>query len=94
MPLSTAFLIVYVLTLISWVVQKRSLVRVYENGVKYKKFNGSWAEIESARVVEEGAGRRHIEIQKNKREKIAIPSSILGFDQIVGIVRSNVKTSS
>lgn len=92
--LSTAFLVVYILTLISWVMQRRNVVSVYENGIRYKKFSGSWSEIESATVVEEGANRQHIELQKNKREKVVIPSSILGFDQIVKFVKANVQTTS
>lgn len=89
--LSTAFLAVYVLTFISWVIQKRNVVSIFENGIRYKKFSGCWDEIESATVVEEGADRKHIELQKNKREKVIIPSSIHGFDQIVGVVKEKVK---
>jgi hypothetical protein len=84
--LSTAFLIVYVLTLISWVIQKRSLVGIYENGLRYKKFSGSWDEIESEIIVEESAGRKHIKLRKSKRENVIIPSSIQGFDRILGVV--------
>lgn len=35
--LSTAFLIVYLLTMFSWVMQRRHVVQVYENGIAYKK---------------------------------------------------------
>jgi hypothetical protein len=83
---------VYVLTLISWVIQKRSIVSIYENGIRYKKFSGSWVEIESARVVEEGSGRKHIKLRKSKLENVVIPSSIEGFDRILGVVIE--KTSS
>lgn len=89
--LSTAFLIVYVLTLVGWVLQKRIVVNIFENGIRYKKFSGSWDEIESATVVEEAANRKHIELQKSKREKVIIPSSIQGFDHIVSVVRENVR---
>ncbi|MGB7207031.1 MAG: hypothetical protein WBD27_00085 [Pyrinomonadaceae bacterium] len=84
--LSTAFLIVYVLTLISWVIQKRSLVSIYENGLGYKKFSGLWDEIEAEIIVEESAGRKHIKLRKSKRENVIIPSSIQGFDRILGVV--------
>ena len=92
--LSTAFLIVYVLTLISWVIQKRSLVSIYENGLKYKKFSGAWSEIESATVVEEDGNRKHVELKKNTREKVVIPSSILGFETIVGVIKEKVSTTA
>ncbi len=84
--LSTAFLVVYVLTLISWVIQKRSHVSIYENGLRYKSFSGSWDEIESEIIVEESAGRKHIKLRKRKRENVIIPSSIEGFDRILGVV--------
>jgi len=45
--LSTAFLVVYVLTLVSWATQKRNVVSIFENGIRYKKFSGCWEEIES-----------------------------------------------
>ena len=92
--LSTAFLVVYLLTLISWVMQRRNTVSIFENGIRYKKFSGSWVEIKSAIVVDEDRNRKHVELKKNSREKIAIPSSILGFDQIVGFIKANVKMTS
>ena len=52
--LSTAFLVVYVLMMISWVLQKRSVVSIFENGLRYKKFSASWDEIQAALV---GKGR-------------------------------------
>ena len=84
--LSTAFLIVYVLTLISWVIQKRVIVSIYEKGIRYKKFSGSWDEIESEIIVEEGADRKYIKMWKSKRENVIIPSSIEGFDRILGVL--------
>ena len=92
--LSTAFLIVYVITLISWIIQRQPLVSIFEDGIRYKKFSASWKEIESAEIVEEGADRKHIQLQKNRREKVAIPSSILGFEQLIRIVKANVKIPS
>lgn len=84
--LSTAFLIVYVLTLIGWVMQKRNVVGVYENGLKYKKFNAAWDEIKS--VTANGDG---LQLTKNKREKIVIPSSVIGYDAIVRAVKQGVE---
>ncbi len=92
--LSTAFLVVYVLTLITWVIQKRSLVSVYENGIRYKKFSGSWDEIESGTIRDDGRNHKSIDLQKNRREKVSIPSSIQGFDRILGLVKANVKITS
>ena len=90
--LSTAFLIVYVLTLIGRVSQKRNVVSVCENGIRYKNFSFLWDEIETLKVVEDGADRKCLELQKDKRNKVIIPSSIQGFDRIVSAVREKVKS--
>ncbi|MET0753698.1 MAG: hypothetical protein ABWZ66_10015, partial [Pyrinomonadaceae bacterium] len=44
--LSTAFLVVYVLTMFGWLAQRRKVLRIYENGFSYKKFAASWDEID------------------------------------------------
>lgn len=92
--ISTAFLIVYLFTLISWVMQRRNVVSIFENGITYKKFSGRWDEIESATLGSDGANRKYIEITKQKREKVTIPSSIQGFDRIVQVIESNVAANS
>ena len=43
--LSTAFLLVYVVTMFSWVGQRRSIVSVHENGISYKGKNYFWPDI-------------------------------------------------
>ena len=86
--LSTAFLVVYLFTLISWVLQKRNVLSIYENGISYGKFRGTWDEIESGTIVEEDSSRRHLELVRNKKEKVMIPSSIKDFERIVSVVRA------
>ena len=39
--LSTAFLVVYLLTMISWVIRRRAAVRLHEGGLKYRKFSAT-----------------------------------------------------
>ena len=46
--LSTAFLIVYLITMFSWVMQRKASVEVYENGFKYRKNIVLWDEITDA----------------------------------------------
>ncbi len=89
--LSTAFLIVYVLTFVGWVLQRRNVVRVFENGIRYKTFSGTWEDVGSAAVVEDGSTRKYIKLQISKHETVMIPSSIQGFDRIVSTVQANVK---
>ena len=44
--LASAFLAVYLVTLFSWVMQRRSHVEVFENGFRYKKRTAVWNEVE------------------------------------------------
>lgn len=84
--LSTAFLVVYILTLISWLLHKRNAVSVYENGLRYRKFRAAWNEIEAVNADKTG-----LQIVKNKDEKVVIPPSMLGFESIVAAVRSGLE---
>ena len=45
--LASAFLVIYLVTLFSWVKQRRSVVKVHENGLNYKGRSTLWSEIES-----------------------------------------------
>src|SRR5687767_3938475 len=45
--LSTAFLVVYIFTMVGWVMQKRNVVSVYENGITYRKFSATWDDLQS-----------------------------------------------
>ena len=51
--LATAFLVIYLITMISWFLQRRSVVQVFENGLKYKDRPILWAEISS---IDDGGG--------------------------------------
>jgi uncharacterized membrane protein YobD (UPF0266 family) len=83
--LSTAFLVVYVFTLIGWVIQRRSAVRIYEKGLRYKKFAASWNEIKSV-----NADRSGLKINAEKSRSVMIPPSITGYDTVVRSLRQNL----
>jgi len=84
--LSTAFLVVYVFTLVGWVMQRRNVVSVYEGGLKYKKFSAAWGEIEAIKADSDG-----LTISRGKREKTAIPRTVTGYDRIVDAVKRGVQ---
>lgn len=84
--LSTAFLIVYVFTLIGWMMQKRNVVQVYENGLKYKKFHAAWGEIES--VTADASGLR---LSRNERETAVIPTTVARYATVVQAVKQGVE---
>ncbi len=89
--LSTAFLIVYVLTMFSLVMLKRSVVNVYENGISYKKFRANWHEIASARMAKDAKGKNFAEIIKKDDEKIVLSDSIENIEKIVEKIKENSK---
>ena len=83
--LSTAFLIVYLATLFSWVMQRRNVVKVSEFGFEYRKFACGWAELVSIERSSEKNGG--IIVTSIERKSVTIPSSINGIDEIEAILR-------
>ncbi len=77
--LASAFLVVYLVTLFSWVKQRRSVVKVHENGLNYKGRSVLWSEIES--VDDSG------EINLCNEKSIVIPKTIHGFANLIDSVR-------
>lgn len=84
--LSTAFLVVYIFTLVGWITQKRNVVSIYENGIRYRKFKAVWDEIVSVKADQAG-----LELNKIKREKVLIRPSMLGFEAIVSAVKRGIE---
>ncbi len=84
--LSTGFLVVYIFTLVGWVIQKRNLVTLYENGLTYRKFRTVWSEVNSLTAKKNG-----LEIAKNSKQKTVIPASVTGYKQIIETVRNGVE---
>jgi len=84
--LATAFLLVQLLTLFGWLMQRRAEFRIYENGFTYKKQSCQWNEIESMAVKTEsglvGGGKTGCEIRKTNGEKIVLNESLHGIDKI------------
>ena len=83
--LSTGFLVVYLFTFIGWVMQKRNIVEVHENGLRYKKFQAAWDEIGYIKANSDG-----LQLAKGERDKVLIPPSVANYDQIVHAVRRGV----
>lgn len=80
--LATAFLVVNLFTLIGIWMQKRNVVKIFENGIEYKKFRAAWNEIESVKADQSG-----LQLAK-PGESTLVPASIDRFESIVSSVRS------
>ena len=86
--LSTAFLVVYIFTLIGWGMQKRNVVSIFENGVSYRKFSARWDEMRSVR-----AGRQAgISLTTDDGTSVTIPETVADFPQIAAAIRSHLST--
>ena len=84
--LSTAFLVVYIFTMVSWVFQKRNIVSIYENGIARRKFITTWDEIKSV-TAEADSG---ITIVKSDGESLTIPKTTADIGRIAMLVRQNL----
>ena len=89
--LSTAFLIVYLFTLISWILQKRNAVSVFENGMAYKGTRLLWSDIGSVRADAGSLTITRDDPAGQKRDEIVIPSGVAAFPELVAAVRRGVE---
>ena len=85
--MSTAFLVIYILTMIGWVMQKRNLVTIHENGVAYRKFAATWDEIKSVTAD----SRSGITIVKLGGDSTVIGRSIAGVNEIAATIREQLR---
>lgn len=82
--LATAFLIVYLVMMFSWFSQRKAVVSVFENGIRYKDHSLSWDDIRS---VSETAP---ILITPNDGKAFQLPGSIAGPEALASYMRSRV----
>ncbi len=87
--LSSAFLVVYLFTMVGLWLQKRNVLNVYENGLSYRGTTLRWNDIDGFETDDRGA----IAIIVKKGERLRIPSSLVGLDDVGRIIRSNVSTN-
>lgn len=81
--LATAFLLVYLFTMFSWVLQRKSELRIFESGFSYKKNAVRWDEIKEVGpdgVIDTADGR-----------KLTIPRSIQDFDVLLNIIQARAR---
>lgn len=84
--MSSAFLVIYLFTMISWVLRRRNVVSVYENGISQKKFSATWDEINSVKVESDSG----ITIVKAGGESLTIPKTTANIGRIALMVRQNL----
>ena len=80
--LASAFLVIYILTLLSWILQRRTLLQIFENGISYKKRFAAWNEINEVRP--DGT------IVLTDSKQIVISPAIYDFDNALALIRSKI----
>jgi len=81
--LATAFLLVYLFMMFSWVIQRRTEIRIFENGFSYRKRSVRWDDIKA--VGPDGV------VDTTDGVKVAIPPSIRDFDALLNVLRAKAR---
>ena len=84
--MSSSFLVIYVFTMIGWVLQKRNVVSVYENGISKRKFSATWDEINSVKAESDSG----ITITKAGGESLTIPKTTADIGRIALLIRQHL----
>jgi Ca2+/Na+ antiporter len=87
--LATAFLIVYLLTMFGWLMLRKNILKIYENGLSYRKFTARWDEIAAIETKSKN-GKTTGEIRKTKGEKIVLSDTIYEVEKALKIIESKV----
>ncbi len=80
--LASAFLMVYIITLFSWIAQRKTALEIFEKGIAYRKSSAKWDEI--AEVRPDGT----IVLKDDKQ--IAVSSAIHELDRAVLFLKSKI----
>lgn len=83
--LAAAFFVVNIFTLIGFMLQRRNTVRVYENGLVFRRSTIEWISINSFLILDNG----ELLIEKFNGDKIPIPASIDRLDQLTLLIKQN-----
>jgi magnesium-transporting ATPase (P-type) len=85
--LSTAFLIVYIATMFSWISVRKHVLILYEKGFQYENFLARWDEIDKLdiKVTSRFFSNPKIEckLQKKNGEKVVLTESISRINEVI-----------
>jgi len=91
--LSTAFLIVYLFTMFGWLMMRKNILKIYENGITYRKFTARFSEIESVESNNK-KGKINCEIKTAKGESVTLTDSIYEVGKAVKLIEAKLKVKS
>ncbi|MBA3769117.1 MAG: hypothetical protein H0X08_01205 [Blastocatellia bacterium] len=79
--LATAFLLVYLVTMISLVRQRRGVVQLFEHGIEYKKRRLAWDEIGA--VADDGR------ITLTSGKSVRLPQTLDRLPELLDLIRAS-----
>ncbi len=77
--LASAFLVIYLITLFSWVMMRRSVVTLYDNGISFKGRRVAWDDITA--IDHSGS------IRLSSGKTLNLPGSVDRLQQLISVVR-------
>jgi len=92
--LASAFLLVYLATMLSLFSQRRTAVNIFENGITYKKFSARWDEISATETAERPGGRAGLELRKRTGESVTLPDTVNDAERMLSSVRQRVSKAA
>jgi Ca2+/Na+ antiporter len=81
--LATAFLVIYLVTMYSFIMGKKKTVEVFENGLRMGKTSAVWSDLEG--VDDKGV------IELTGEKKLDIPQSLYERETLITNIRSKMK---
>ncbi|MGH9946343.1 MAG: hypothetical protein ACRD6X_04015 [Pyrinomonadaceae bacterium] len=84
--LAAAFFVVNIFTLIGFMMQRRNVVKIFENGLSYGKTRAEWQTIESVKY-ENADG---LKVVLTDSTTIAIPKTISGLSNLAEHIKSRI----
>lgn len=85
--LATAFLIVYLVMMFSWFSQRKSVVRIFENGIQFKNYSLYWEDIQSV------SNTPPLVIVPKSGKRFEIPSSIADPEALKRHIQFHIKSA-
>ena len=82
--LASAFLVLYLITMFSWMMQRRTVVKLHEYGFRYKDRTATWDEVENV----DGTA-----ISIHDAKPITIPNTIHDRAKIMETIRRNSESN-
>lgn len=82
--LASAFLVIYLITMLGIFTQRQNVLNIYENGISYKKLAARWEEIESV----DSPKPHTYEIRKKGGETVALSNSLTDVDKAAERIKS------